>query len=102
MFRLRIPVIPKIVSWVNRLIFGCWVPSSATLGKNVVLGYWGIGVVIHSDSVIGDNTLISQNVTIGRNKKGARYSTNWQPSICCGWSSGEWRHNDRRGCDNRS
>jgi len=69
LYRMHIPLLPKVLSWANRLIFGCWVPSTATIGQNVVLGYWGIGVVLHSNCSVGDNTLISQNVTIGRNKK---------------------------------
>lgn len=69
MYRNRIPVLPKLASFANRLIFGCWVPSSATLGKNVSLGYWGIGIVLHSNCSIGSNTLVSQNVTVGKAKK---------------------------------
>jgi serine O-acetyltransferase len=55
------------LSWFNRLLFGCWIPSSAQIGKNARIGYWGLGVVIHQDAVIGDDCLIGQNVTIGRN-----------------------------------
>jgi len=57
----------KLFSYLNRLIFSVWVPSSAKIGKNFTLGYWGLGVVIHSNTEIGDNCLITQNVTIGRN-----------------------------------
>jgi len=57
----------KIISFLNRFLFSVWIPSSATIGRNFTLGYWGLGVVIHSNTEIGDNCLISQNVTIGRN-----------------------------------
>ena len=33
----------------------------------MILGYGGLGVVIHSDAVIGDNVHIDQGVTIGGN-----------------------------------
>lgn len=65
--RMGIPILGKLISYINRLIFGVWLPSSATIGQNFILGYWGIGIVIHSNTVIGDNCLVSQNVTIGRN-----------------------------------
>jgi serine O-acetyltransferase len=54
-------------SFLNRLLFGTWMPGSAKIGSNFVAGYGGLGIVIHSNSVIGNNTTIGQNVTIGRN-----------------------------------
>lgn len=63
----KLPVLGKIISYINRLIFGVWLPSSAQIGHNFSLGYWGIGIVIHSQTRIGNNCLVSQNVTIGRN-----------------------------------
>ena len=65
--RNKLPFIGKIVSILNRFLFASWVPSSARIGKNFTLGYGGLGVVIHSNTQIGDNCLIAQNVTIGRN-----------------------------------
>lgn len=60
-------VIGKLISLMIRLIYSCWLPSSASIGKNFTLGYGGLGVVIHSNTKIGDNVTICQNVTIGRN-----------------------------------
>lgn len=54
------------ISIINRLIFSTWIPSSSKIGKRFQAGYWGLGIVIHSDTVIGDDCLISQNVTIGK------------------------------------
>lgn len=54
-------------SYLNRILFGLWLPSSSKIGKNFTLGYWGMSVVIHNNTVIGDNCLVAQNVTIGRN-----------------------------------
>jgi len=59
--------IAKIISGLNRILFSVWLPSSATIGKNFKLGYWGLGIVIHHDCIIGHNVTIAQNVTIGRN-----------------------------------
>jgi serine O-acetyltransferase len=66
-YRLKLKPLANLMSLFIRFIFSCWLPSSATIGKNFKLGYGGLGVVIHSNSVIGDNCLVAQNVTIGRN-----------------------------------
>lgn len=66
-FRKKIPLLPKLVTIANRMFFAAQIPSTATIGKNFTLGYWGLGVVIHTRAVIGDRVTIAQNVTIGRN-----------------------------------
>lgn len=59
--------IGKFIAVVNRIIFSVWLPSSAKIGENFKIGYWGLGIVIHHNSIIGNNVTIAQNVTIGRN-----------------------------------
>lgn len=66
-YRNRCKRIATFISWTNRFLFSTWIPSSAKIGENFKLGYWGLGVVIHSNTTIGNNCLIAQNVTIGRN-----------------------------------
>jgi len=58
--------IALFISWINRFSFSTWLPSSCTVGKNFEIGYWGLGVVIHSKTQIGNNCIIAQNVTIAR------------------------------------
>ena len=58
--------VAKSISYLNRVLFGGWIPSSAEIGENFECGYGGIGVVIHNDTKIGNNCVIAQNVTIGR------------------------------------
>lgn len=41
------------------------IPYEADIGKGTVIGYQGLGVVIHKRAVIGRNCSIGQNVTIG-------------------------------------
>ncbi len=65
-YRNGVPVLPGMLTALNRLLFSCMIPSSASLGRNVVVGYWGLGIVIHKDAVIGQDCWIMQNVTIGR------------------------------------
>lgn len=63
----RLPLLPRLIDYVNRLVFACWVPHDARIGRDVVLGYGGLGIVIHQDSVIGDRVHIDQGVTVGGN-----------------------------------
>ena len=66
LYRKRLTRTAKTLSWMNRLLFATFIPSSAIIGRNFTVAYWGLGVVIHSHAKIGDNCWISQNVTIGR------------------------------------
>lgn len=51
-------------SWIY-LIHNCYIPPEAEIGKGTLLGYKGIGVIIHAKSRIGEDCLIGSNVTIG-------------------------------------
>lgn len=67
----RIPVLPGFLMRYIRVVYSCDLPVSLKLGKGVVLKHNGLGVVIHPDATIGENTLIYQNVSIaGRNNRG--------------------------------
>lgn len=59
----------KLCDYLGRFVFGCWVPGSASIGVGVILGYQGLGIVVHKNAVIGDNVHIDQGVTIGGNAK---------------------------------
>lgn len=63
--RWRVPVLPRALYGINRVMFAVVLPPSAQLGRDVLLGYQGLGVVIHKDSVIGDRVRIAPGVTIG-------------------------------------
>ncbi|MBA4135866.1 MAG: serine acetyltransferase [Opitutus sp.] len=60
----------RTLDWLNRLTFAGWVPGSASIGRDVKLGYLSLGIVIHSDARIGDSCTIAQNVTIGTKHPG--------------------------------
>tara|TARA_B110000240_G_C13379100_1_gene401656 strand:+ start:438 stop:893 length:456 start_codon:yes stop_codon:yes gene_type:complete len=66
-YRNKMSIISKFFSYLNRILFSVWLPSSAKIGNNFKVGYWGLGIVMHSNTVIGKNCLVAQNVTIGRN-----------------------------------
>lgn len=41
------------------------IPYQAEIGEGTILGYQGLGVVIHKEAKIGKNCVIRQNVTLG-------------------------------------
>ena len=65
----EIPILPKLITLIIRLVYGCYLPYELKLGKKFVLGYGGIGVVIHERSKIGDDCHVDQGVTIGGTSK---------------------------------
>ncbi|MCF6235457.1 MAG: serine acetyltransferase [Gammaproteobacteria bacterium] len=70
MKQLGIPLFPSLINKLFiRLLFGCQIGVETKIGKNVDLGYGGLGVVIHKRAVIGDNVSIGSGVTIGGTTK---------------------------------
>ena len=68
--QLGIPVLPSILNRLFiRLLFGCQIGVGTKFGKNVSLGYGGLGVVIHARAVIGNNVRIGTCTTIGGTTK---------------------------------
>lgn len=63
--RARVPLLPRLLCAVNRIVFAAVVPPGAQLGRGVLLGYKGLGIVIHRRAVIGDRANIGAHVTIG-------------------------------------
>jgi serine O-acetyltransferase len=59
----------KVVYSLSYYLFNSSVPPKVQIGRNTVFSYGGIGLVIHSDTVIGDNCVIGQGITIGGRSK---------------------------------
>ncbi|HAS6040074.1 serine acetyltransferase [Vibrio vulnificus] len=57
----------KLISLIIRLVFSCQASPGVKIGKNVKIGYGGLGCVFHGSAVIGDNVTIGSNVTLGGN-----------------------------------
>ncbi len=62
-----VPIFPSLLDYLNRLLFTCWIPHTCDIGKCFIAGYQGMSMVIHKNSVIGDNVHIDQCVTLGGN-----------------------------------
>lgn len=64
----HIPFLPKLITLVIFLIYNSKIPYQAEIGKGTLFGYGGIGVVIHSKSIIGSYCTVCQQVTIEGSK----------------------------------
>lgn len=69
LYKINIPLIPKIIKIFIRIVFGAVIPYKAEIGKGTILGYQGLAVVIHERAKVGENCVISQGVTIGGTSK---------------------------------
>ncbi|MFI3299916.1 MAG: serine O-acetyltransferase [Candidatus Gastranaerophilales bacterium] len=72
----RIPTIPRIISYITRIITGIEIHPSAVIGRRFFIDH-GEGVVIGATTIIGDDVLIYQQVTLGGTGKeqGKRHPT---------------------------
>ena len=61
----RVPLLPRILGRVTRVLYGCEIPYTARVAPSASFAHKGLGVVIGHDAVIGERTKILQNVTIG-------------------------------------
>lgn len=76
LWKLKIPVIPRLISHINRFLTGIEIHPGAKIGKGFFIDH-GMGVVIGETTEIGDNVLIYQGVTLGGTgkEKGKRHPT---------------------------
>ncbi|WP_131795854.1 serine O-acetyltransferase [Fluoribacter gormanii] len=74
LYRLGIPIIPRMLAEISRWLTGIEIHPGAVLGKNVVIDH-GMGIVIGETSIIGDNVLLYHGVTLGAThyKEGKRH-----------------------------
>ncbi len=62
--RLRIPVLPRFISVLNRAWTGIEIHPGATIGKGLFIDH-GTGLVIGETAEIGDNCVFFHGVTLG-------------------------------------
>ncbi len=61
----KIPIIPSLIGRIMRIIYSCEIPYTSNIHPSVLFSHNALGVVIGHDTVIGENTKILHNVTIG-------------------------------------
>jgi serine O-acetyltransferase len=64
-YRKNMKLVSKFFDALIFLVYNSYIPSSCKIGKGTTFAYKGISVVIHSRSIIGDNCIIGQGITIG-------------------------------------
>ncbi|HUK63529.1 MAG TPA: serine O-acetyltransferase [Dongiaceae bacterium] len=76
LWRWRIPLLPRLLSHLGRFFTGIEIHPGATIGRRVFIDH-GMGVVIGETTVIRDDCLIYQGVTLGGTSlsKGKRHPT---------------------------
>ena len=76
LWRLKFPLLPRILSQINRSLTGIEIHPGAKIGKKVFIDH-GMGVVIGETAEIGNNCLLYQGVTLGGTGKshGKRHPT---------------------------
>tara|TARA_B100000212_G_scaffold277029_1_gene216580 strand:+ start:432 stop:1172 length:741 start_codon:yes stop_codon:yes gene_type:complete len=76
LWKLKLPLIPRVLSQINRSLTGIEIHPGAKIGKKVFIDH-GMGVVIGETAEIGDNCLLYQGVTLGGTGKshGKRHPT---------------------------
>ena len=74
----KIPFIPRLISQISRFFTGIEIHPGATIGRRFFIDH-GMGVVIGETTVIGNDVLIYQGVTLGGTGKetGKRH-----PTVC--------------------
>jgi serine O-acetyltransferase len=76
LYRMRVPLLPRWLSNVNRFLTGIEIHPAARIGKGVFIDH-GMGVVIGETAEVGDNCVIYQGVTLGGTSlsRGKRHPT---------------------------
>lgn len=76
LYKWNIPLIPRVISYITRIITGIEIHPAAIIGRRFFIDH-GEGVVIGATTIIGDDVLIYQQVTLGGTGKehGKRHPT---------------------------
>jgi len=64
LFRWHLPLLPRLVSHINRFFTGIEIHPGARIGDGLCIDH-GMGIVIGETSVIGNNVTLYQGVTLG-------------------------------------
>lgn len=69
LYRIKVPILPKLIYYIQFLLFNSSVPASTQIGEGTRFAYGGIGVVIHGRVNIGKECILGQGITIGGRSK---------------------------------
>jgi serine O-acetyltransferase len=76
LWRMRVPLLPRLISQFSRFLTGIEIHPGAKIGRRFFIDH-GSGVVIGETAEIGDDCLLYQGVTLGGTgkEKGKRHPT---------------------------
>lgn len=76
LYNWRVPLIPRVISQFSRWLTGIEIHPGARIGRRFFIDH-GMGVVIGETTIIGDDCLLYQGVTLGGTgkEKGKRHPT---------------------------
>ncbi len=76
LWKLKIPIIPRLISQIARFLTGVEIHPGATIGRSLFIDH-GMGVVIGETAIIGESVTLFQGVTLGGTGKetGKRHPT---------------------------
>lgn len=76
LYRIKIPLVPRLISHISRFLTGIEIHPGAKLGKRILIDH-GSSVVIGETSEVGNDVVIYQGVTLGgtSTKKVKRHPT---------------------------
>lgn len=76
LYKWKIPLIPRVISYLARIVTGIEIHPGARIGRRFFIDH-GEGVVIGETTIIGNDVLIYQQVTLGGTGKesGKRHPT---------------------------
>lgn len=76
LWEMKLPVIPRLISTFSRFLTGIDIHPGAQIGRRFFIDH-GMGVVIGETTIIGDDVLLYQGVTLGgtSSKKEKRHPT---------------------------
>ncbi|MEK7747737.1 MAG: serine O-acetyltransferase [Nitrospirota bacterium] len=76
LWKIRIPVLPRVLSHIGRFLTGIEIHPGATIGRSFFIDH-GMGVVIGETTEVGDHVTLYQSVTLGGTGKetGKRHPT---------------------------
>jgi len=64
LYNVKLPIIPRMISYISRFITGIEIHPGAKIGKNFFIDH-GTGVVIGETTIIGNNVILYHGVTLG-------------------------------------
>lgn len=64
LWRCKVPILPRLLSHISRMVTGIEIHPGASIGKRLFIDH-GIGVVIGETAIIGNDVTMYQGVTLG-------------------------------------